>query len=244
MSQQQHYLAASKEKQIQTALRALQYDATLSQRRAAAIYNIPERTISYRRAEETSQPDCWPKSRNLDKLEGEVVVKHILELVTCGFPLSLAAVADMANSLCAECNLGQVGVDWPSTFVKQCPELTTKFNCKYNYKKALCKDSEIIQGWVGLVANIKAKYSIQDEDMSQLQQGWLHDGPDISWSGCYSFREVEMAKGSAARQQRVDNSYTGCQHNRVGYSILYHLQEPPSPLCLVQGGESAPGLGY
>jgi hypothetical protein len=112
----------------------------------------------------TSQPDRWPKSRNLDKLEEEVVVKHILELVTRGFPPRLAAVADMANSLRAERNLGQVGVSWPSTFVKRCPEPTTKFNCKYDYKTALCKDPEIIQGWFGLVANIKAKYSIQDED--------------------------------------------------------------------------------
>jgi hypothetical protein len=73
-------------------------------------------------------------------------------------------VADMANSLHAERNLGQVGVNWPSTFVKQCPELATKFDRKYNYKRALCKNPEIIQGWFGLVVNIKAKYGIQDED--------------------------------------------------------------------------------
>jgi hypothetical protein len=55
-----------------------------------------------------------------------VLVKHILDLVTRGFPSRLAAVADMANSLRAERNLGQVGINWPSTFVKRCPELTTK----------------------------------------------------------------------------------------------------------------------
>jgi hypothetical protein len=148
MSQQQHHLVASKEAQIQTALRTLQQDATLSQRCAAAIYSVPQRTISYQRAGGTSQPDCWPKSRNLDKLEGEVVVKHILELVARRFPPRLAAVVDMANSLRAERNLCQVGVNWPSTFVKQCPELTTKFNRKYDYKRALCKDPEIIQGWL------------------------------------------------------------------------------------------------
>jgi hypothetical protein len=92
-----------------------------------------------------------------------VLVKHILDLVTRRFPPRLAAVADMANSLRAERNLGQVGVNWPSTFVKRRPELTTKFNRKYDYKRALCKDSEIIQAWFGLVANVKAKYGIQDE---------------------------------------------------------------------------------
>jgi hypothetical protein len=74
-----------------------------------------------------------------------VLVKHILDLVTCGFLSRLAAVVDMANSLRAERNLSQVSVTWPSTFVKCCPELTTKFNRKYNYKRALCKDPEIIQ---------------------------------------------------------------------------------------------------
>ena len=43
---------------------------------------------------------------NLTKLEEEVVVKHILELVTRGFPPRLAAVADMANFLRAKRHLG------------------------------------------------------------------------------------------------------------------------------------------
>ena len=89
-----------------------------------------------------------------------MIVRHILELVARGFPPRLAAVADMANSLRAERNIGQVSVNWPSTFVKRCPKLTTKFNRKYDYKRALCEDPKIIQGWFSLVANIKAKYGI------------------------------------------------------------------------------------
>ena len=74
------------------------------------------------------------------------MVEHILELVAQGFPPRLAAVADIANSLRAERNIGQVSVNWPSTFVKGRPKLTTKFNRKYNYKRALCEDPKIIQG--------------------------------------------------------------------------------------------------
>jgi hypothetical protein len=66
----------------------------------------------------------------------------------------------MANSLRAERNLGQVGINWPNTFAKRHPELTVKFNRKYDYKRALCEDPKIIQGWFSLVANIKAKYGI------------------------------------------------------------------------------------
>ena len=93
-----------------------------------------------------------------------MIVQHILELVARGFPPRLAAVADMANSLRAERNLGHVGINWPSTFVKRQPELTMKFNRKYDYKRALCEDPEVIQGWFRLVDNIKAKYGILDDD--------------------------------------------------------------------------------
>jgi hypothetical protein len=158
MPQQQ--LGPSNERQIQIALQALDQGTTLSLRRAAAIYNIPRKTLSNQRAGRSSQADRWPKSRNLEKTEEDVLVKHILDLVTRGFPPRLAAVADMANSLCAERNLGQVGINWPSTFVKRCPELTTKFNRKYDYKRALCEDPEIIQAWFGLVANIVKRNSL------------------------------------------------------------------------------------
>jgi hypothetical protein len=43
---------------------------------------------------------------NLTKTEEGVVVEYILELISRGFPPRLAAVADIANSLRAERNLG------------------------------------------------------------------------------------------------------------------------------------------
>jgi hypothetical protein len=79
---------------------------TLSLRRAAAIYNVPQKTLSNRRGGRPSQADRWPKLRNLTKLKEEVVIKHILKLITRRFPPRLAAVADIANSLRVERNLG------------------------------------------------------------------------------------------------------------------------------------------
>lgn len=87
----------------------------------------------------------------------------------------------MANSLREERSLGPVGSNWASTFVSRQPELEVKFNRKYDYKRALCEDSEVEKGWFSLVANIKAKYGIQDNDtynfdetgfmMGQITQG-------------------------------------------------------------------------
>ena len=164
MPHQQHQMEPSNERQIQNALQALKADATLSLQRAAVVYCVPRTTVTDRRAGKPSRADSTPKSRNLDNYEERVIVEHILELAARGFPPRLAAVADMANSLRDERNLGHVGINWPNRFIKRQPELEVRFNRKYDYKRALCEDPEIIQGWFRLVADTKAKYGIQDED--------------------------------------------------------------------------------
>ena len=86
MPQQQHQIEPSNERQIQTTLQALKQDATLSLRRAVAIYKVTHITLSRRRAGQTLQEDRWLKSRNLTKTEDGVVVEHILDLISRGFP--------------------------------------------------------------------------------------------------------------------------------------------------------------
>jgi hypothetical protein len=93
-----------------------------------------------------------------------VIVKHVLDLVARGFPPRLVDVADMANSLLAERNMGHVGKNWPNTFVKRRPKLKIKFNRKYDYRRALCEDPDDIQAWFELVGNTKAKHGILDND--------------------------------------------------------------------------------
>jgi hypothetical protein len=96
--------------------------------------------------------------------EEQVIVQHILDLDSRGFPPRLAAVKDMADSLLAARHQGPVGINWASTFVQRTPELKVKFNRKYDYKRALCEDPEVIAPWFELVQNVKAKYGILDED--------------------------------------------------------------------------------
>ena len=106
MSQQQQQLQPSSECQIQLALQALKQDANLSLRRAAAIFNVDKSTLSQRRAGRASKQDCKPINMNLTKLEEEVVVEHILDLDSRGFPPRLADIANIANSLRVKRNLG------------------------------------------------------------------------------------------------------------------------------------------
>jgi hypothetical protein len=79
--------------------------------RAAALYSVSRATLSDQRAGRTPRADFTPKTRKLNEIEEEVIVKHILDLVERGFPPRLAAIADMANSLLAERNLGYVGAN-------------------------------------------------------------------------------------------------------------------------------------
>ena len=106
----------------------------------------------------------------LTVIEEEVIVRHILELDSRGFPPRLAAVKVMADSLLAARHCDPVGVNWPANFVKRTPELEVKFNRKYDYKRALCEDSKLISDWFGLVTNTKAKYGIIDEDTSNFNE--------------------------------------------------------------------------
>jgi hypothetical protein len=57
------------------------------------------------------QADCWPKLRNLIKTKEGVVIKYILKLISRGFPSRLAAIANIANSLRVERNLGLVSLN-------------------------------------------------------------------------------------------------------------------------------------
>jgi hypothetical protein len=110
------------------------------------------------------------KSYRLTIIEEEVVVQHILDLDTRGFPPRLADVEDMANLLLAERQGGRVGKHWPNKFIKRRPELKTRFNRAYDYQRALCEDPELVRKWFELVRNMKAKYGVQDCDFYNFDE--------------------------------------------------------------------------
>jgi hypothetical protein len=93
----------------------------------------------------------------------------------------------MADLLRKERGQPPVVVNWASTFVKRCHELKVKFNRKYDYKRALCKDPEAVQGWFRFVENTKAKYGILNEDTynfdeSGFMMGMISTGAVVTGS--------------------------------------------------------------
>ena len=72
---------------------------------------MPRTTLRDRRARQPLRTDTMANLQNLTATKEQVIVKYVLKLVARGFPLRLAAVADIANSLRAERNLSYVSLN-------------------------------------------------------------------------------------------------------------------------------------
>jgi hypothetical protein len=111
MSQQPDLELLPREDRIILAIEAMESNVLLSQRRAAAIYNVQESTLRTRRN----------ISANLSKLsrhEEEVVIQYIRKLDARGFAPTLSYVREMANQLLAARGGTQVGEKWATNLVR------------------------------------------------------------------------------------------------------------------------------
>jgi len=133
----------SKESDINLAIQAMQRDKTLSRRRAAKIYNVPESTLRDRMNGRTPKPESRPAAHRLTVTEEEALVQYVLDLDARGFPPQYAGVEDMANLLLAQRDAGRVGKHWVEKFVKRQSKLDTRFSRVYDFQRALCEDPEL-----------------------------------------------------------------------------------------------------
>lgn len=163
-------MSSSYEARLNLALQALQKDKILSLRAVSKIYNIDRTTLSRRRAGKPARYDIPANSRKLTNLEEKAIVKHIIELSTRFFPPRLRDVEDMANQLWRTRDASPVGKLWATNFIKRQPELRTRFARRYDYQRAKYEDPEVISAWFRLVWNVKAKYSILDEDIYNFDE--------------------------------------------------------------------------
>jgi DNA-binding Lrp family transcriptional regulator len=97
MSQQPDIESLSREDRLILALQALKSDASISQRRAADIYNVHESTLRNRRAGIASRRDIQPNRSRLQKHEEETVIQYIRKLDARGFAPTISYVQYMAN---------------------------------------------------------------------------------------------------------------------------------------------------
>lgn len=158
------------ESQLFLALQALKQDPTLTLRRAAKLYLVDHRRLSDRQSGIRSRRDISANSRKMSNLEEDVLAEYILDLSARGFPPRLGVVEEMANRILVTRQGNPVGLRWAGNFVRRRPDLRTRFQRKYDYKRALCEDPTIIRGWFDLVRNTIAKYGIQDADIYNFDE--------------------------------------------------------------------------
>jgi len=154
----------SQEARIHLAIGAMRWDRKLSRRNAAKLYNVHFSTLTDRINGRAPLKERRPATHKLTELEEEIIIQHILELDTRGFGPRLADVEDMANNVLKSRGIASVSKNWAQRFVQRRTELKVRFNRAYDFQRALCEDPEVIEGWFRLVANMRAKYGIQDCD--------------------------------------------------------------------------------
>jgi hypothetical protein len=160
----------SKEADNKLAMSAVDTQKIRSSCSTATIYDVDERTLRRRYARVVARLDCHPNSKKLAQTEEEVIVQRILDPDQRGFPLTYAAVRDMANKLLATRGVGQVGQKWPSDFIRHTDSIKTPFNRAYDSQRALCKDPVLIRNWFRLVEGTKTKYGICDDNVYNFDE--------------------------------------------------------------------------
>jgi hypothetical protein len=79
-------------------------------------------------------------------------------------------VQEIADLLLAERDATPVGKNWATNFINCRLEIQSKFNRKYDYKRAQCEDPVIIREWFRLIHNMKAKHGILDNDVYNFDE--------------------------------------------------------------------------
>jgi hypothetical protein len=164
MPQPDDIILLPREDRILLAIAAMESNASLTQRSAAALYGVPQSTLSTRCAKTPARRDTRHNLSKLTKSEEESVVRRIRDLSLRGFAPSFSEVRSMADQLLAARHGNPVGINWVERFIKRQPEIKSQLTRPRDYRRILCSNPAIIEPWFKLVASVKAEYGILDED--------------------------------------------------------------------------------
>jgi hypothetical protein len=154
----------SRDQRVLLAIQALKSDASLSQRHVAALYSVPRSTLGDRHRGMASRRVTHPNRSNLTKSEEDSLVARIRDLSLRGFAPCHAEVRSMADQLLAVRGGSCVGINWVERFISRQPQIKSQLSRPRDYRRILCSNPAIIEPWFELVASVKAKYGILDED--------------------------------------------------------------------------------
>ena len=160
----------SKEAKLLIAIDAIRSGHVKSLRSAETIFGISKTSITARMKGRTPRCECAPRSKILNLIEEEVLLKYLLDRDDRGFGLKLAGVENMANLRLRTRDAPRVGSKWAQRFVQREPGLKLRYSHAYDFQRVLCEDHEAINAWFKLVENMKAKHGIADCDLYNFDE--------------------------------------------------------------------------
>jgi hypothetical protein len=172
---------------VSLAVKAYKNGHFKSIRAAAAAYDIPRPTLTYRISCRKARVDIQANCQKLTNLEETSLKKWILDMDERGLPPTHGMVRKMADILLHERNGESVSERWITRFIKRHDELIWKYTRKYDYQRAKCEDPEIINQWFNLVQKTIVKYGILEQDIynfdeTGFQMGVAHTAKVITSS--------------------------------------------------------------
>jgi hypothetical protein len=144
------------------------------------VYGVPQSTLSARCTNTTARRDTRPKSSKLTKSEEDSLVGRIKDQSLRGFAPTFTQVRCMADKLLAIRHGRAVGECWVPRLITRRPEIRSQLTRPRDYRRILCSNPTVIEPWFGLVANVKAKYGILDEDTYNFDETGFQIGVEGS----------------------------------------------------------------
>lgn len=180
---------SSKEGRIALAINAYNTGYFTGIREAARAYNVPNTTLQQRLRGSQPRVEIRPKTTKLSPTEELALEQWILSMDNRGLPVQYCHIRDMAilllqNRIGSSADaLPSIGSKWPYNFVKRYASIKTRYNRKYDYKRAECEDPVKLRAWFRLVSNTIAKYRIQPEDIYNFDETGFQIGVITTTSG-------------------------------------------------------------
>jgi hypothetical protein len=140
--------ALYREGRIELAIKAHKQDKSTSFRKVTGLFDVPRSAAQLRVKGIKPKRDSPASNRRLTPAQEESLKEWILSMDQRGMPPRIATVRQMASLPAMQHPRGQpVGERWASNFVKRHDDLQSKWNRKYDYKRALCEDPALLRAW-------------------------------------------------------------------------------------------------
>ncbi|KAJ5273619.1 hypothetical protein N7478_008744 [Penicillium angulare] len=161
------------EGRILLAIQAIKKQEQLSISAAARYFNVPRTTLRDRLHGHQNRRETRANGHKLTEIEEESLQKWILSMDNRGAAPRPTTVREMANLLLSargSTPVQTVGENWVNKYVKRHPQLSTRFSRRYNYERAKCEDTKIIQEWFDLVQKSILENGIDPDDIYNFDE--------------------------------------------------------------------------